>query len=458
MQLRCTGEKTGCSRCKALDRNCVYAEGGKKRRREPVASEEFPAIPDSPTVPRPLQRPASAKVSPSSGPRSQQNHQTLECEHASVDIESSAIKGVAHGLSTPFSDSAGNSDPGHSQPESTFTIFGLYTDMDQHGHISSLNDPDDLQQWPLIDNIDVEQWDPRLVTPPDDPIGLSSAPQDSVLPSRPTPANQVSQPPNGLADLLSGQDSRSFVEPTSPELQFSHLPSEPAVFTGSTAEDSSNPPECRCLQPVVFLIDELEAGHNTAASQGLDAGLASHKEALRYGQALLDCQRCRGRPEHMTILKFLTDKLAGLSEHIVAEYARRLLLQHHTAADRDPGAAAGGMAAGGGDGGGAGRDNRSTGGAPLPWPAVLGSYEVDSPREWDALMGALIALQLEALHSLADSMKAVSRSMRWDAMYGKAAATQRRIAPMLYRVRSLCRPGVDGGGGTADATVPCDRS
>ncbi|KAL2272929.1 hypothetical protein FJTKL_05725 [Diaporthe vaccinii] len=330
--------------------------------------------------------------------------------------------------------------------------------MDQHGHISSLNDPDDLQQWPLIDNIDVEQWDPRLVTPPDDPIGLGSAPQDSVLPSRPTPANEVSQPPNGLADLLSGQDSRSFVEPTSPELQFSHLPSEPAVFTGSTAGGSSNPPECRCLQPVVFLIDELEAGHNTVASQGLDAGLASHKEALRYGQALLDCQRCRGRPEHMTILKFLTDKLAGLGEHIVAEYARRLMLQHHTAADRDPGAATGGMAAGGGDGGGAGCDNRSTGGAPLPWPAVLGSYEVDSPREWDALMGALIALQLEALHSLADSMKAVSRSMRWDAMYGKAAATQRRIAPMLYRVRSLCRPGGGGGGGTADATVPRDRS
>ncbi|KAK7713559.1 hypothetical protein SLS63_012081 [Diaporthe eres] len=375
-------------------------------------------------------------------------------KHASVDIEGSAIKGVAHRLSTPFSDSAGNPDPGHSQPESTFTFFGLYTDVDQHGHISSLNDPDDLQQWPLIDNIDVEHCDSSLVTPPDDPMGLTSAPQDSVLPSGPTPANEVSQPPNGLTDLLSRQDSRSFVEPTSPALQFAHPPSEPAVCSGSTAEDITLP-ECRCLQPVVFLIDELEAGHSTVASQGLDAGLASHKEALRYGRALLDCQRCRGRPEHMTILKFLTDKLAGLSEQIVAEYARCLLLHH--AEDRDPGATGEMITAGAC--GAVDRDNRSNSGAP-PWPAVLGSYEVDSPREWDALMGALIALQLEALHSLADSMKAVSRSMRWDAMCGKAAATQRRIAPMLYRVRSLCRPGGGGGGGggTADATVPCDRS
>ncbi|KAG6353406.1 hypothetical protein INS49_005587 [Diaporthe citri] len=299
--------------------------------------------------------------------------------------------------------------------------------------------------------MDVERWDPRLATPPDDPIGLTSAPQDSVLPSGPTPASEVSQPPNGLTDLLGGQDSRSFVEPTSPTLQLAHH-SEPAVCPGSTAEDSSTLPECRCLQPVVFLIDELEAGHSTVASQGLDAGLASHKEALRYGQALLDCQRCRGRPEHMAILKFLTDKLAGLSEQIVAEYTGRLL-PHHTAAERDPGAAGEMLAAGAG--GAADRDSRSNGGAP-PWPAVLGSYEVDSPREWDALIGALIGLQLEALHSLADSMKAVSRSMRWDAMYGRAAATQRRIAPMLYRVRSLCRP--EGGGGTVDAIVPRDSS
>jgi hypothetical protein len=51
-------------------------------------------------------------------------------------------------------------------------------------------------------------------------------------------------------------------------------------------------------------------------------------------------------------------------------------------------------------------------------------------------------------------MKVVSRSMRWDAMYGRAAATQRRIVPMLYRIQSLCRPG----GGTVDATVFCDPS
>lgn len=413
-------------------------------------------IPSSPSGPRSSHRPAATKDLHNHRSGEQHNHQQLgpsQSEH-DADIEGSGIRDLAHKPPTPLSDSSGTCNQGKSHPQATFTVFDIYPDTDQHGHISSLSDLDNFDQWPVIDNIDVVPWDHRLVSPPDEPIGLSSAPQDSVLPSGPTPANEVSQPPEGLADLLSGQDSQSIVEPTSPTLNFAQLP-ELAGCPGSTAAlEDSHQPECRCLQPVVFLIDELEAGQNTVASQGLDAGLASHKEALRYGQALLDCHRCRARPEHMTILKFLTDKLVGLSEQIVAEYTRRLL-QHHTAG-RDPGTAAGGMAAGGGggDGGGAECDNRNTGGAP-PWPAVLGSYEVDTLREWDALVGALIGLQLEALHSLAESMKAVSRSMRWDAMYGKAAATQGRIAPMLYRVRALCRP---EGGGTLDATVSFDPS
>lgn len=154
-----------------------------------------------------------------------------------------------------------------------------------------------------------------------------------MLPPGPTTANEVSQPPEGFIDLLGSQ--QSIVEPTSPTLQLAQLPELAVCPDGSTAAlEDSHQPECHCLQPVVFLIDELEAGQNTVTSQGLDAGLASHKEALRYGQALLDCQRCRARPEHTTILKFLTEKLAGLSEQIVAEYTRRLLLNH--TAERDP--------------------------------------------------------------------------------------------------------------------------
>lgn len=291
-------------------------------------------IPTGPPVSRSSQRPAATKYLHIPRSREQQNHQQLGPSQPNVDIEGSAITDITHRPPTPLSESARTCNPGKSHAQATFTVFDIYLDVDQHGHISSLSDPGDLDQWHLIDNIDVVPWDSRFVSPPEDSIGLSSAPQDSVLPSGPTPANKVSHPPEGSIDLLSDQDSQSIVGPTSPTLQLAQL-SELPVCPGSTpALEDSHQPDCRCPQPVVFLIDELEAGQDTVTSQGLDAGLASHKEALRYGRALLDCQRFRARPEHTTILKFLTDKLAGLSEQIVAEYTRRLLLNH--TAERDP--------------------------------------------------------------------------------------------------------------------------
>ncbi|POS70618.1 hypothetical protein DHEL01_v210985 [Diaporthe helianthi] len=348
----------------------------------------------------------------------------------------SEIKSLAHRPPTPaLSDGFGISDHCQVQPQPVLTILDICSNTDQDGNLLSLNEANIFEQWPLMDAIDLDHWGPALASPPDEPHAarLTSTPQDSVPPLGSTPANEVSQQQADLIDLLGGTNRQSIVEPTSQAVQSGQPPPH--------APEDSRQPECRCLQSVVFLIDELEAGRSTVESQGLDAGLASHKEALRYGQALIECQRCRLRPEHMTILKFLTDKLAGLSEQIVAEYARGLM---HPAAVTNEIIAGGNTSS---------QTERSGSGAP-PWPAVLGSYEVDSAREWDTVIGGLIGLQLEALHSLAESMKAVSRSMHWDAMFGRATATQRRIVPMMYRIQSLCRPG----GGTVDATVFSDPS
>lgn len=363
-------------------------------------------------------------MSAPSRPEEQSDFNRLESEHLNLNIEGSGIKKTAHMPPTPLSDDPGLSDQGQGQP--VLTVFDICSNADHDGHLSSLNEPNIFDEWPLLDAIDLEQWGPTLASPPDEPARLTSVLQDSVLPPVSTPANGVSQQPADLIDLLGGQNNRSIAEPTSP-----------AVQSGQPLEASRHT-ECRCLQPVVFLIDELEASRSTVDSQGLDASLASHKEALRYGQALIECQRCRLRPEHMTILKFLTDKLARLSEQIVDEYTRGLL---------HPAAPAEGMMVGGTS------TDREGSGTP-PWPAVLGSYEVDSAREWNTLIGTLIRLQLEALHTLVEAMKAVSHSMHWDAMFGRATATQGRIVPMMYRMQSLCRPG----GGTDDATVFCDPS
>jgi hypothetical protein len=414
-------------------------------------------VPCSPVVSRSTPRQAVTQGIPPSE-HGQSSEDVGGCSNTKTAV-------TAHIPPTPLSDGPGMPDHNQNQPEPEFSIFDICTSADLHDPVSNLNEPEIFKPWPLIPNIDIDldQWDHRLASPPNEPAGLTPAPHGSVLPpSSPAPASEVSQQQAGLAlaDLLGWQQARQVIlgaagPTTQLESSQKQLLAEVTVAPGRTGahEAGSQQVECRCLQPVVFLIDELEVGRSTVAAQGLDAGLASHKEALRYGQALLDCQRCRARPEHMTILKFLADKLVGLSEQIVAEYARYLLGATGNAEEL----ATTGVRA---STSGANhlsfvRRDSSSGTCsvgrppPPPWPAVLGSYEVDSAREWDTVIGSLIGLQLEALHSLVESMKAVSRAMRWDAMLARTTATQRRILPMTYQIQSLCRPG----GGTVDATV-----
>ncbi|TDZ29034.1 hypothetical protein C8035_v004571 [Colletotrichum spinosum] len=138
--------------------------------------------------------------------------------------------------------------------------------------------------------------------------------------------------------------------------------------------------DCTCLQPVVFMLDELETEQSAAVARGVDFALASVKEALNHCRDLLCCPRCCSRPEHVTLLTMLADKLARLCELIAAEFRRDV-------------------------GGGGGDEKRP------PFDLCLGHYEIDADWEWIAVVGGLIGIQLQALLSVTDKIRELSREL-----------------------------------------------
>lgn len=190
-------------------------------------------------------------------------------------------------------------------------------------------------------------------------------------------------------------------------------PDKPLPPPAATGDGGQQVADCLCLQPIVFLIEEFNVQQQIAARQGLDSALASLKEALWYCQVLLQCSRCRARPDYVTVLTFLTDKVSSLCENLVAEYSQHVL----NGADE--------MAAGIGSG------------KKAPFPVVLGRYEIDLASEWNAAVGSLIKVQLQVLYALMGRLAGMSEGMQLELVRGKAQATQQRMLALLQHVAEV---------------------
>ena len=91
--------------------------------------------------------------------------------------------------------------------------------------------------------------------------------------------------------------------------------------TSHSSSGSSQSPQlwrdyCLCLQQVTFLVHELES----SKTECIGANLALHKEAVEYGRAMLLCPACPQRPENLTLLTFLSERLVRLGETVVQRY------------------------------------------------------------------------------------------------------------------------------------------
>ncbi|KAF3760419.1 hypothetical protein M406DRAFT_335085 [Cryphonectria parasitica EP155] len=239
---------------------------------------------------------------------------------------------------------------------------------------------------------------------------------------------------NGSAPPLGGQEGGHHKEDKlqalfeQPDQSEPHLLSETdLLFLGSdhsgaskdaasapvSATGTPSPRACQCLQNVVLLIEELESEGNTVSTRTIDTWLASLKESLRCVEAMLRCASCGDRPENMTILTFLTDRIMSSCERHIDAYLDS-----------------------------AGPGSRSTGGiqnrrsSHHSSAVYFGEYMVESPYETEIIVRNLIVWQLRTFNARINDMKDVSATVNMDSLFRKVTSTKRRIATLqLHRAR-----------------------
>lgn len=172
------------------------------------------------------------------------------------------------------------------------------------------------------------------------------------------------------------------------------LPTPTSSFSSHASSAAAAAQEtCSCLQHVVFIVHELE----TAKMDSMDGQMASHKEALDYGQAMVMCERCSRRPENLMMLTFLSERLLHLSEAVIGRLA-----------ELD------------------GEDRLAF---------IFGELEIDSAPEWDLLASSLAALQLSGLGRLLAQLKKSAETARADTVYQKVVDTEKLAKELMERLR-----------------------
>ncbi|KAK1966754.1 hypothetical protein LY78DRAFT_692509 [Colletotrichum sublineola] len=170
---------------------------------------------------------------------------------------------------------------------------------------------------------------------------------------------------------------------------------------------------CVCLQSVIFILDELETGQDISIARGVDVTLSTVKEALSHSQALVRCLRCRVRPENLTVLAMLTDRLAKLCELSVDELQKSNLCERREVFVLS-----------------------QTGDEQPPLNFCIGRYEIDTGWEWNAIMGSLAVGHVKGLLSMVDEIKQLSQEVCIASVYTKLVAVQERLFPLLTERRS----------------------
>ncbi|TGJ85130.1 hypothetical protein E0Z10_g3641 [Xylaria hypoxylon] len=164
---------------------------------------------------------------------------------------------------------------------------------------------------------------------------------------------------------------------------------------------------CQCLQRVVFLLEEIDSEALDSNVKELGPWLSRHKEALRCSEALLMCPLCQVKPEHMTILAFLTDRLIAICDNVVTAYLLNLegSINLNIMGHRD--------------------------GA---WLVSVGNFEIDSPHEWSAIVRTMLVMQLRGLDTLMVRFKDLLHSIGGEGVRRKADSTQSRILALLEKL------------------------
>ncbi|KAI0435039.1 hypothetical protein F5Y09DRAFT_337132 [Xylaria sp. FL1042] len=399
-KLRCSGEKTGCFRCQTLSQECVYAQnatrGSARARKNKESASKVdrgsrrpsttPSLVSSAPTPKSETRIASPCQEPfTSAP----NAPNPELQWAPIQSGSDLVNTISL-----------ESDMVTFEPHDYLQMQGMPST--QMTGIEPYHNGDTwLWSWPeptQEDHLETSKapWERAVL-----PLSISTFGgwEPGVHNYDKTPVTPTAKHP--------------ITESIISEIQTSPLSIPSQTVTGQHGQDDyewrhpqSREP-CQCLQRVVFLLEELDSEALGTNVKELGPWLSRHKEALRCSEALLMCPLCQAKPEHMTILAFLTDRLIAMCDNVVSAYLLAIegdinqrIINHKDGA----------------------------------WLVLVGNFEIDSPHEWSALVRTMLVMQLRGLDALMVKFKDLLQSIGGEGVRRKADFAQSRILVLLEKL------------------------
>ncbi|KAI1282774.1 hypothetical protein F5Y07DRAFT_386046 [Xylaria sp. FL0933] len=400
-KLRCSGEKTGCFRCQTLSQECVYAQnatrGSARARKNKESASKVdrgsrrpsttPSLVSSATTPKSETRTASPRQEPLPLVPSAPN---LELQWAPVQSGSDSANTIAL-----------ESDMATFEPHDYLQMQDMPTTQ-VTGIEPHLNGDTWLWSWPEPSQEDhivsaKASWEGTAL--PLSVISTFGSWESGVHGYDEAPVTPTTKQPT-LGSIV-------------PEIQLSPSSLPPQTTTSQHNQDDYEWRQlqarvpCQCLQRVVFLLEELDSEAIGTNVKEIGPWLSRHKEALRCSEALLMCPLCQAKPEHMTILAFLTDRLMAMCDNVVSAYL--LSLEGDTSQ----------------------RIINHKDGA---WLVLVGNFEIDSPHEWSALVRTMLVMQLRGLDALMARFKDLLQSVGGEGVRRKADSTQARILMLLEKL------------------------
>jgi hypothetical protein len=431
-QLRCSGKKTGCTRCVATRISCVYSgnKDGKSVKRRCLAAQ---------TRDREILTPrdTSEDVPPSSGSSQLPTFETSK-ESDGKDAQDSIKAVERHGdndeekegeidvATSEISSNQCDSAAWNLDDESMITD-DMVRDMLSESKPRNFEDLIAIGRYTLPTDLGSDQflsynsmWLDASNTPPPTSKSLYSAGPFPKL------GVELTFGVQGSSHMASWSTQSSHLQSDSLPTQKSRDHRKMQTFTlpDTASRDSDSLPKttsCGCLQLVVSLLGDLETKSNYPENDRLDSILAFHKEALKQCTTMLLCSHCTSRSENMMLLAIVGQKLASLCETIVIKHQQQSLSPSQPITESSSSNKPGGISPG------------ST--TKYRGQVFFGDYEVDDCFEWECLIRSLIMLQLRSLRYFLSRMKMVAFSTLTGTQLKTIEAAERRLGNVLEILR-----------------------
>ena len=440
LQVRCSGEKAGCSRCKASKTACAYTKPQRQRRSasdmaqwtEDTRGQRGNLLQQQDQA-RSLFSSFSQGIQPSGNPKNALSPTRSIArpinDHSLPSTASSSEPGLdADSIMSEFvhrvlpQDESSSMEDGEDYFDFGLESFGV---MAQDGILPldgsyQSSQPDRIHHDVCQSSEGSESYSGAQT--------LATSRSSTSQPSNPTTMRLLEDTATDSPFYQRSPASSPFTPriPCVHDNPFSgnqECPTPPSVSLRKRKSSFSDIPtveNCKCLQEIGTLLGDLEHHRSRPTIASLDSILSYHKSALAQLSVLISCQKCRARSESLVLLGVVCEKSTTLCERMLSQRLHDAPSSPRSGPSIETSEVVGSGALG------------------TATRTFLGEYEVTSASEWQLLMKALFSLQLSRLcHLLHQIKRSISQLPNGAHFESLLATTEKRIRGMAARL--TCR-------------------